>query len=139
MCNRQKKRREKVIGDALENYLEGLEQQAGLKPISIELKSTTNNSSISIQLSSATTTESTGLQDDESDSISTEPTGHEDPETSIKGHEEPLDSTGSRTTISDDDANNNFTEEILYLLMKYNVSMQFYHDLSRLSDHGDLP
>ena len=119
--------------------MEGLEQQAGLKPISVEFRSTTNNSLVSLPLSSATTTESTGLQDDESDSINTEPTGHEDPETSITGHEEPSNSTGSRSTISDDDTNDNFTEEILYLLMKYYVSMQFYHYLSRLSDHGDLP
>ena len=145
LCDRQKLRRKKEIGDALQNYLEGLEQQAGLKPISVEFKSTTDHSLISLPLNSAaTTTESTGHKDHESSTsmctISTEPTGHEDPpnNTSTIGHEDPLNSAGS-STMSHDDSNDNLTEGILYLLMKHNVSIQFYHDLSRLSDHSDLP
>ena len=122
--------------------MEGLEQQAGLKPISVEFKSTTNHSLISLPLNSATTSESTRHEDHESSismyTISTdlESTEHEDPPniTSITGHEDPLNSAGS-STMSDD----NLTEGILYLLMKHNVSIQFYHDLSRLSDHSDLP
>ena len=124
LCDRQKQRREKKIGDALQNYLEGLEQQTGLKPVSVQFEST-NHSSISVPLNSATTTESTG---------------HENPpnNTYTTGHGDPLNSAGS-STMSHEDSNDDFTESILYLLMKHNVSMQFYHDLSRLSDHDDLP
>ena len=87
--------------------MEGLEQQAGLIPVSVEFESTDHSTLISLPLNGGTSAGSTG-------------------------HQDPI----NRTTLHED-SDDNLTEGILYLLMKNNVSIQFYHDLSMLL--GDIP
>ena len=49
-----------IVRNVGEDYLEGLEQQAGLKPVSVEFESTDHSTLISLPLNSGTSTGSTG-------------------------------------------------------------------------------